>query len=1297
MEKIGKYDVLEKIGVGGFGVVYKGRDPFIKRFVAIKTCGTEDEQIRQRFFREAEIAGNLQHRNVTTVYDFGFHGDVPYLVQEFLSGEDLDHYVKRKAYLSTEQKLDILLQVAAGLEYAHACGVIHRDIKPANVRLLEGGRVKIMDFGIAKLANEQSQLTRTGTTLGTAAYLAPEQIHGGAIDGRVDVFSYGVLAYELLTYKRPFEAQTISSLFYQILSVEPVPLEMVWGECPPKLAALVGRCLHKDAAERFATFTQVIAELQGVWDTAHAASSETRRRADGRDSCAWRGVRARRGELARVERRISELLGEGNATAAEIELTLARKRLGDAPGIDAAFRPLQRRIAEERSEHEEVRRRAEKIAALLERGRELESAGSFEEAALVLRTAADLDPEHREVSAALQRVDAAIERERRRASLQQAIERVEMALGEGELESAQTALEALDREHGAEAAAPVRERLESARRRAEAAAAVARAGELEASGDLDAALGELRRAARLDPDAARSLREATARIEAALERRRAEHERQERVAAAVARIEEALDRERYADATRQLAGAAAALGAVPELDSLRQRLDAALAQRRRAALERWSAEGERLLGAAQWQALRQHLDAPPEEIAAAEEVAALRRRAVEVEARDRRQKAEGHAADGAAAVEAGRLEEAVAAYRRALAIDPGFTAVQERLSAAERDLEQRRRAAERATALAAAVAEVEERLAAGDERKASRALARHRAALGAAQELDVLESALEQRRQAAEEARAEGRRRREAEKAAAREQAVAERQAQAAARAEQRRREEAEQAAQRERATAQRQRQEAASAEQQRRDEAEQVALHEREAAALAEEQQRQEAARAAARERRVAVRHAAAERRRQRLRDAAPMLRRGGAAAGALLVLAVAGFGWSRWHSSHPQPAPSGESAAQVPDAPITGDGAAPASSGAAGPVAPPNTVVQIPSGTTAGIAVPSGAARVAQVPSAPPAVAPPAASVDRAALARALQEARRGLRSSSWDSVLSALATAAKIDPADSDLQRLRDDTVEAARQRAEEARRRAEAAGADDLAAAAFGRAAGRRREADHALAAGRTADGVRGLIASAGLYDQARQEGESTRAEAARQASERQAAAAPVPEAPASAPPRAAQPTHEPIASSPAAAPPPQPARDDQAALLQLLESYRRAAEALDAAAVARTWPGVDRSRLERNYAELDALKMTLDGCQLRIDGAAATATCRMRQQVDPKAGRAVSNDQRVTFRCSRRRRRLGHPVARCRLASGRRARRHVARERAPIARPRTNSRRPTTKITPSSSRPSLPRL
>src|SRR6188474_1506214 len=195
MDKIGKYEVLRKIGAGGFAAVYEGRDPYLKRRVAIKTCATDYEDIRQRFYREAEIAGNLEHRNIVTVFDFGFEDTVPYLVQEYLPGEDLDHRMGRREPFPAPRKLEILEQIAEGLAYAHGQGVIHRDIKPGNIRLLEDGRVKIMDFGIARLQSVETRLTKAGMTVGTAAYLSPEQVRGEPGGPQADVWAWGVLAY----------------------------------------------------------------------------------------------------------------------------------------------------------------------------------------------------------------------------------------------------------------------------------------------------------------------------------------------------------------------------------------------------------------------------------------------------------------------------------------------------------------------------------------------------------------------------------------------------------------------------------------------------------------------------------------------------------------------------------------------------------------------------------------------------------------------------------------------------------------------------------------------------------------------------------------------------------------------------------------------------------------------------------------------------------------------------------------------------------------------------------------------
>ena len=277
---IGKYKIVGRLGEGGFGIVYEGRDPFLERRVAIKTCTAEGEELRNRFFREAEIAGNLRHRNIVTVHNFGTREGVPYLVQEYLSGEDLDNLIARRAPLTVRRRLEILRDVAVGLRQAHSQGVVHRDVKPANIRLTDDNQVKIMDFGVAKLTNVASRLTKTGMALGTAAYLPPEQIRGKGVDHRADIFSYGVTAYELLTYGRPFDGKTISALFFEIIHRPAPSLTERWPDCPPSLAELVSRCLAKDLKDRYASFTPVLEDLDAVLreiDTSSASIEGTTR------------------------------------------------------------------------------------------------------------------------------------------------------------------------------------------------------------------------------------------------------------------------------------------------------------------------------------------------------------------------------------------------------------------------------------------------------------------------------------------------------------------------------------------------------------------------------------------------------------------------------------------------------------------------------------------------------------------------------------------------------------------------------------------------------------------------------------------------------------------------------------------------------------------------------------------------------------------------------------------------------------------------------------------------------------
>jgi len=261
---IGKYEVIEQIAVGGFGIIFKGWDPFIKRKVAIKMCATPDEEVRQRFQQEAQFVGNLVHRNITLVFDYGVEDEIPYIVQEFLSGYDLDELLKADVVSDEDTIVSILIQVCEGLEFAHQRGIVHRDIKPSNIRVLEDGTVKIMDFGIAKSILAASKLTQTGIALGTAGYLAPEQIQGRAVDARTDVFAVGVVAYELVTGTRPFESATLSNVLYKILNEEPEYPTEVDGGCTDELQAVIRRCLAKEPEDRYQTADELLADLRSI-------------------------------------------------------------------------------------------------------------------------------------------------------------------------------------------------------------------------------------------------------------------------------------------------------------------------------------------------------------------------------------------------------------------------------------------------------------------------------------------------------------------------------------------------------------------------------------------------------------------------------------------------------------------------------------------------------------------------------------------------------------------------------------------------------------------------------------------------------------------------------------------------------------------------------------------------------------------------------------------------------------------------------------------------------------------------
>ncbi len=251
-ERIGKYKIIGELGRGTMGEVYKAHDPVLNRFVALKTLplklGPDDETL-QRFQREAQAAALLNHPNIVTVHDFGEEKGLLYMAMELLEGIDLREAIDRELLGSIDEKLNAMDSVLAGLDYAHAKGVVHRDVKPANIHLGKGRQVKIMDFGLARVST--SEMTQEGIVLGTPNYMSPEQALGDKVDGRSDLFSTGAVLYELLTGHKPFEAETTPSVLYQVVHKQPIPIRRWAPEMPAAIVAVVNRALEKDLKQRF--------------------------------------------------------------------------------------------------------------------------------------------------------------------------------------------------------------------------------------------------------------------------------------------------------------------------------------------------------------------------------------------------------------------------------------------------------------------------------------------------------------------------------------------------------------------------------------------------------------------------------------------------------------------------------------------------------------------------------------------------------------------------------------------------------------------------------------------------------------------------------------------------------------------------------------------------------------------------------------------------------------------------------------------------------------------------------------
>ena len=272
-QQLGSYQILSLLGTGGMGVVYKARDTRLKRSVAIKVLPADqvsDPERKRRFIQEARAASALNHPNIITIHDIGSEGGIDFIVMEYVAGKTLDQLIPRKG-LRLNETLKLAIQMADALAKAHSAGIIHRDLKPTNVMVTDDGLVKVLDFGLAKLTEVESDegATRTtqlqteeGTIVGTVSYMSPEQAEGKKVDARSDIFSFGAVLYEMVTGQKAFQGDSKMSTLTAVLKQEPKPISQLVPAIPRDLEKIINRCLRKDPGRRFQHMDDLKVELE---------------------------------------------------------------------------------------------------------------------------------------------------------------------------------------------------------------------------------------------------------------------------------------------------------------------------------------------------------------------------------------------------------------------------------------------------------------------------------------------------------------------------------------------------------------------------------------------------------------------------------------------------------------------------------------------------------------------------------------------------------------------------------------------------------------------------------------------------------------------------------------------------------------------------------------------------------------------------------------------------------------------------------------------------------------------------
>jgi tetratricopeptide (TPR) repeat protein len=455
---VGRYQIRERLGHGGMGTLYLALDPTIERLVALKILRVNDVEVRERFLREARLVARLQNPNIITIYDVGSHDGQPFIAMEYVAGDTVDMLVKRRAPLSVERKIALMIELCDALAHAHRAGIVHRDIKPSNLIVQrESGLLKVLDFGIARTVD--SSLTQAGSIMGTPNYMAPEQVEGLVVDQRSDIFAVGAVCYEFLTLRQAFSGDTPFLVLQRIVHGAPEPVSQIDPTLNPALQDILDRALAKDPAARYQDLSEMRSDLMGMLRQSHAGTE------DRTLIVAPAAERVRRGvDLARlVEERAAQLAE--HLREVETALSIGEMDRAVAAAEEAALLdPDDPRVA---SALDRARRAcdARDVAQWLAEARTHFERGALTDAARLVTHALQVDPQSHDVRVFQLDVERAIdERERRRerdAAVQRALAHASAAEAAGDLESARRAArEALGYDPSSAEALEVRRRIE---------------------------------------------------------------------------------------------------------------------------------------------------------------------------------------------------------------------------------------------------------------------------------------------------------------------------------------------------------------------------------------------------------------------------------------------------------------------------------------------------------------------------------------------------------------------------------------------------------------------------------------------------------------------------------------------------------------------------------------------------------------------------------------------------------------------------------------------------------------------